>query len=424
MTQISVNRYQYGVGQGCFHAQEINLGSNNIFRLIYDCGGKKLDRDWCISHFTNQVNDDNSSKKIVIDVFYLSHFEQDHLNGLKALSRKSTIKKIVLPHIDKNDVLTLIAQQLFIYNSIASTYLRDLTNVAQGNSIDGLDGIPIIQVQPNDSSPPDSEPSTDNTTELGGQPITEDLPKSSGTIGNKRITLTSKRVFWELLHWAYKPSDTQEFSALVITKLKEKFNSIPESIDEICKWIDGKYEQIKEAYQAALDEYNQTAPNKIETNHNIVSLCLYSGPSKVDLKHYHSNSLAHWWPRYFCDACERSNHYKDCFCGIRLGAWLGTGDAMLGLNDVWSQFENYFNKRLDLCSTVLVPHHGAGAQSSLNYRSELIKHNRNCVISAGANNRYQHPHKDVLMDILSRNGRLILVNENNRLGFMEHLIFE
>jgi len=426
MSKIRVNRYQYGVGQGCFHAQEISVDAAT-YRLVYDCGGREEDLDWCISHFTNQAQDQKINKKTVIDTFYLSHFEEDHLNGLKKLAEKADIKKIVLPYIDKNDVLTLIAQQIFTYNSISSAFIEDLTKISQGESISGLDGIPIIQVQPNDGLPPPVDETVTDNPDVGGGQITDDLTAKSQKIGNKRITLSSKIAFWELLHWAYKPLETSSLSYLVVEQLKLKFDSIPDKINQLCEWLPDNHIAIKEAYQAAINIFNNKNPTnqvKPQSNHNIVSLCLYSGPLNRRLEHYNSNNSPHWWPSWhFCGCFKRKYQFKDCICGIRLGAWIGTGDAMLGLDDVWNGFKTYFGKRLDLCATVLIPHHGAGAKSSHNYRGEVVQHNRNCVISAGANNRYRHPHKDVLIDILSRSGRVIIVNENDKLGFIEQVEF-
>jgi len=427
MTQISVNRYQYGVGQGCFHAQEINV-DNATYRLVYDSGGKSEYLEWCIDHFTNQTQGQETNTETIIDAFYLSHFEEDHLNGLKALALKSQIRKIVLPYIDKNDVISLLLQQVFIYDSISPTYVQDLKNISEGNAISGLENIPIIRVQPDDNQPPPLEETPTENNNIGGEQIKDDLPSSSQTIGNKVTKLTSKISFWELVHWAYKPSETSNLSDLVVNKLQSKLGSIPDDIDELCPWLENNRQKIKKAYQEAIKEFNTANPaNQIkpQNNHNIVSLCLYSGPLRRSLESYSSNKFLHWWPYpwRFCECHESNGHFKECICGIRLGAWLGTGDAMLGLDDVWSKFQTFFKQRIGRCSTVLIPHHGAGAQSSHNYRGGLVELNRNCVISAGSNNKYKHPHKDVLMDILSRNGKVIIVNENNKLGFIEQVQF-
>ena len=154
-------------------------------------------------------------------------------------------------------------------------------------------------------------------------------------------------------------------------------------------------------------------------NHNVASLCLYSGPVPPSrrLKQYSHwpYPLNEWWIEEFC--------YQ--YLQYRCGAWLATGDAMLKRPAIWSDFEAHFTKaRLDACLTVQIPHHGADAKGSDNYNTELIRPYQNCVISAGAKNKYKHPHKNVVNDILAKPAILHLVNENNHIGFVEFLKFQ
>lgn len=149
--------------------------------------------------------------------------------------------------------------------------------------------------------------------------------------------------------------------------------------------------------------------------HNVASLCLYSGPIRSRAYLQNSSSWAYPW-----------SHRKisEYWLGHKGGSWIATGDAMLGILDIWNHFFGHFGvDRIDACSTVLIPHHGADAATSHNFTDQLIRENQNCVISAGANNSYQHPHRNVVQAILKKPAALQLVTETDPMGFAEYLAF-
>ena len=77
------------VGQGLFYIGEINLSNRKTFKFIYDCGGNN------ISGAINQ----HITQDDVIDMLVISHFDDDHINGLPDLFNKvSKIKRIFIPY--------------------------------------------------------------------------------------------------------------------------------------------------------------------------------------------------------------------------------------------------------------------------------------------------------------------------------------
>lgn len=430
MTKIIVNRHQYGVGQGGFHFQKIGLaGKNsdkNSFCFVYDCGGKKDVLDWCIQHVAKDA------KKLTLNAVYISHFEQDHVNGLKELCDKTTVKRFFVPYIDDEISIYLIAKQVSSGVTITQEYIADLFAVARGESIHR---VPVTRIASEITGAPSllNDENTDSNPDNEIYTIDSDIADDKQILNSKsvQIKVGKNQTIWELVHWCYAPYP--KLSNVILEKLQNKFPCFNEEVktgflknataieaNKVAEWIENNRGEIKKCYDDAIREINKSPPRgytRIPVNHNVVSLCLYSGPisKKCELQGYDS------FPKtlqYYCCFLE----HEACF--RYGGAWLGTGDAMLKRADVWGKFNRFFKDRLDACSTVVIPHHGANSISSDNYNEKLIKPLRNCVISAGATNPYHHPHISVIQDILSRNGILHLVSENTPLGFVEHIEFE
>lgn len=439
--KVNVSRQQYGVGQGCFHVQELvfedvtKTSPMLTYRFIYDCGAsifqKEKTLDWCIHHATA------GSTPLDIDAVYLSHFEADHVNGLKKLCQSATVRRIYAPHITVDQVLHIIAQQLADgvrwtteYRDFVSTVLA----VARGEDIYGVPVTLITSV----GSPPEqnSEGSTgeiDTTTIEVVSSQERSVPHSmpirfllSGSVG----TSQSKFDKWELVHWCYAAEST--LTAAILEKIKNvtgystkgmpglRAKAKAAHVAQTLVWFQKNHKEIARAYRAAMKSFNSERKKKsppkpeIPDNHNVASLCLYSGPTgNTQVEHYsHSSSYA--VDLYPFPLWER-RRWKNM-------SWIATGDAMLGQLDIWDSFKKHFGKdRIKGCATVLIPHHGADAKTSQNFTPELIGCGQNCVISAGAKNPYHHPHRNVVSAILDACSSVHLVTETHPQGFLERL---
>lgn len=86
-------RTLHPVGQGAFFSEQFFDGSNEcLFSVIYDCGStsKQL-----LYHEIEQLEKS-------IDIMFISHFDNDHINGLKTLIDKKLLKApsvVVIPFI-------------------------------------------------------------------------------------------------------------------------------------------------------------------------------------------------------------------------------------------------------------------------------------------------------------------------------------
>jgi len=86
------------VGQGAFYIEKFSDG----FTLVYDCGSYSN-----IKQINKSI--DNSDLVDKIDLLVISHFHEDHVNGLEHLFKNFTMKRILLPYLDLSEkILTYL----------------------------------------------------------------------------------------------------------------------------------------------------------------------------------------------------------------------------------------------------------------------------------------------------------------------------
>ena len=73
-----ITRIFHPVGQGAFYSERHTIGNEN-FNIVYDCGSLSSKIDSVVQDFADQNE---------IDVLFISHFDQDHVNKIKLLLQK------------------------------------------------------------------------------------------------------------------------------------------------------------------------------------------------------------------------------------------------------------------------------------------------------------------------------------------------
>jgi hypothetical protein len=354
-------RMQYGIGQGCFHAQQIRVMPDvagveiEPYRFVYDCGsdtaaiksGHPKPLDWAIRHFADN-DDPKRANKLHVDSLYLSHFQKDHIDGAKRLAELVDLKEIVIPHLSQKQFAHLVGQQLASGALTALTpgvqeYLALLGRAAGDGPI--IEGIPTTRVQGGDEPP---------LPEAGGSPQTEPLGPGNRQVeyrishpGGTSTTWAhhSSRLlriqaskgaalipndFWELRVWSFAQDAAltdaviQELTALTDALGQPALRSMIQGIVDLneISWAFKNRVAIQGAYEKALNSQGVS----LASDHNVVSLCLHSGPT--DSLTYDS------YRPYGSDRC-----LVQCLIGhSNASSWLGTGDALLENSKVWKDF--------------------------------------------------------------------------------------
>ena len=89
------------VGQGAFYLEQFRIGDEKI-NIIYDCGSSTS-----FEILRKRITENLSSGSSIHAVF-ISHFDEDHINGLPYLLSNYKVKNLFLPLITENERKTII----------------------------------------------------------------------------------------------------------------------------------------------------------------------------------------------------------------------------------------------------------------------------------------------------------------------------
>ena len=92
---FSMKRIIHPIGQGAFYTERLRIGEVE-YNVVYDCGS--LRRSKVVQTEVNSYYEDGD----VIDILFISHFDNDHINGLLHLKKKCRIMNVVMPLIDSS----------------------------------------------------------------------------------------------------------------------------------------------------------------------------------------------------------------------------------------------------------------------------------------------------------------------------------
>lgn len=120
------------VGQGLFMSGRLEAKSGDRFNWVYDCGSSSgaKERDKAITRYRKQLG------TRPIDLVVLSHFDQDHINGIVALIKGLQVRTLLLPYVPLWQRLLIAAGQeiaedetLFAFYLDPAGYLADMEGV-------------------------------------------------------------------------------------------------------------------------------------------------------------------------------------------------------------------------------------------------------------------------------------------------------
>lgn len=366
---IDMIRTFHAIGQGAFYTEEFSIDGKDEFTVVYDCGtysGKKL--------VTDAI--DSLGKNRVINILFISHFHQDHINCLEYLLKNCDVKNIFIPLLhDEEKILVSLTCKSKFHKSL----VIDPTNTIR--SIKRSSNTNIIFIAPDASEPNNNQLDIDNlqnnTTISGGTPIS-----------NKKY------------NWVYLPFNFsyKSRSQLLIKKLKKIIN--PFTADNFRNFY------LSSAANKNLVEtiYLKSILGKqIPGGENTNSLVVYSGSADD------SSFLRLLGQLFRTDMVYTYDNRVGC---IYMGDYDSHGSKK------YNEFEVAFYRYLPKVSTIQIPHHG----SKHNYCDDLLNFADGIysVISARKDNIH-HPAPSVVKSILVNKGIPILVTEESDTTFTQHI---
>ncbi len=408
---ITHRRRQYSVGQGFFHAANVEFMGGE-FKYIYDCGSDNTD-------LLLVAIEEYLGRNDLADVLFISHFDFDHVGGLDRLLLKLKIHTAILPYISKAERLGLIADGL-LGGRLDSSYARFCQDPAGWLGERGVDVVifvlpsdrgPADIVRPEVTSPPSPVPRVTFDWETMKQHFKEDLfkdqllpdqaepPRPNVHFIENHVPLQLSASGY-IINWMFLPFVHPEPSSekLFVERLQSDFKDLVDTktmrldqsrIFTILKSFDER-EKLKKAYST------------IRENRNLTSMSLYSGPINLD---------EHVKVRMFTSFMPNGRFQDKC-------AWLGTGDANLKTKSRRLAFQRHYGKFFNSVATFALPHHG----SIHNFHEELLQLDAKFCVACAVKPSKDHPHPEVSRAIRRAHKHLISVNQDPLTALTEEVM--
>jgi ribonuclease BN (tRNA processing enzyme) len=335
------------VGQGAFYIEKFNDG----FIVVYDCGSYK-NTSIVEENIKNSILD---TKKI--DLLVISHYHEDHINGLEYLFKNNfDVKRMLMPYLNLTEQIESFVDADIQNNS--NDFYKDFCidpSKALKDNFGKSTEITFVHPEQNPQQP----------NEIDIQNLKDEI--NSGDKITCNVTNYT---------WSYIPFNFQD------TKRTEQFKALAEKLP--ISTIDKFKDYYKKNKSEFIDIYE-----KVRGDKNTNSLVLYSGA--------YSNIKTTTYSR------RKSFSFTQNISGcLYLGDYNARGN--LKMKELNEKYESFCKE----ISTIQIPHHGSrhNYNPRLNFKPNIIS-----VISAGINNKFEHPHSETLKQIALQNGIVILVTE-------------
>lgn len=334
-----MTRTFHPIGQGAFYTEMFK----SSFIAIYDCGGsdKQIIEDEIKTTF---------EKAQKVHIVFISHLNNDHINGLEFLLKYCDVQKVVLPLLCDTMKLWFVVENAIYNRNKDSRFIDELIMIPE-KLLDNK----VVFVQPfNDTV------LNDNTVDISNL---SDQIKSGTILENKNID------------WVYVPVNFQY--TIYANNLKIELAKIGVSLNNIIGKLQTNKQDIIDIYKKVLGG---------SKNFNANSMTVYSG-TKTNKK--------------LAMVTKQSNKFV---MNEKVGCmYLGDFEAIK--QDKFNSLKNVYARYWNQISTVQIPHHG----SKHNFHKDLAWSDSISVISTGY--RHKHPSANVLKEIAKKNSFLGLVTK-------------
>lgn len=338
----------HAIGHGGFYTEKFD-----DVNVVFDCGCKSKTRieDKIRGTFTRGE---------AIDALFISHFHDDHVNGIEFIMNHCNVRKIFLPYLTEEDK---------VY-SLMFNYRRNLTSfdefiVDPHGYINSFNkGTEVIMVHAKEN--PEKEIFT----------VEDDLK------GPFRPNILSGSVI-SYRSWCFVPYNLKHYRNRI--KLNLRLSSMGIDISTVSKfkaaWLTHK-KQIKASFNSLMKHPNDT------------SMVLYSGPrnGRFEMNLFDGNLI-----RYHKKRVKTNELKAGCM-------YYGDLDLSTNFADIVYKFNRYF----DRIGVMQIPHHG----SRHNYHDDLTHINEEMLHMISG--KSTHPHADIVLKLLkSEQGFSIISDDIN-----------
>ena len=318
------------VGQGAFYLERFEIDGERI-NVVYDCGSltnvKIVEKEIRANFWKGEE----------IEIVFISHIDEDHINGLEYLLKYCNVKNIVFPYTKRKDRIVLTidyfcnkenpSREDFTYEFINNPYnalRRHDFNARLWGIFEEYDG---------------NEINWNDLERERVRPI-----KSGENVFQKLIDYEiSSKIKWEYVPFNFKEDTRKE---LFFDELENKLNALGLSLSQIS--IDNILKQwTNPNIQKAIKDAYKKIPGSLNAN----SMVLFSGITD----HTVYQRPINLYNRLSC--CN----YKcwNCFNYLKKNGCLYTGDYEAKGKSKWDNLKTAYLEYWNYIGCVQIPHHGS-----------------------------------------------------------------
>lgn len=380
------------IGQGLFYHGRLQRRGADSFDFIYDCGSKSA------SHYLHAAVDHYRQRVTKLEIVVISHFDEDHVNGITRLINRIRVDRLILPYVTWVERLALRTMT----KSQDNQYLLLLEDPLTYFGGDNFDIGEIIVI-----GGPDLPPSENPDLFIPGPPLQQaeintETNELSVHVANKELSekdqdrrlrqfsiawdptvINSRKLsvykspfslyvgaFWEFLFYNVEGADTAK-----MTNFEH----------DLRKWMAKEKLTLTDIFK---DEHRSTV-RSLYNNH-------YSRLNQTSLILYHNAIEGQKNSAFTINSREYHPADKEVESKENTGTLL-TGDLSLNYQKTRDNLLAFYKHRLDRVGIFLVPHHAAKANWAFKHPSGLEDFEA-YIVSAGVKRKH-HPSPKVLDDI-------------------------
>ena len=127
----------WNVGQGLFSSGRIQMGDAPDFHWVYDCGSVSKNYQNLLSKAIASM--DKLYSTDMIDLMTISHFDEDHINGVNQLLKNKTVRYWLLPYYPLEQRLIIAyLRNISSENALFEFYLSPIKYLSEHYKIENI----------------------------------------------------------------------------------------------------------------------------------------------------------------------------------------------------------------------------------------------------------------------------------------------
>lgn len=397
MHMHSLNQF-HAAGHGVFFSGLLANGDRDSFLWVFDCGSKRTGR------LANLVEDlATNSNRRGIDMLCLSHFDADHVNGLKELlSRFSRVDLLVLPYCSFSDRLSMACDIDPDYPEAAAAMALSIDPVGfleqqypgvvksvilvRGGESDAL-GEPLPWPGPEPVPPESNLDEADFQGPNGGYaPLRGGSGIKLGFL-NGNVPLHSLDFEWEFMFYNKAlPNEVAPKSGASLATLRSDVLNALNPTTAGAQLLAADAGNLRKRLRACYEKhFGDSGPAR-----NDISLCVYSAPI-AEVK----AEACGWFEHPHSTLGDASLSLP---CDPEKRGLLMTGDISLDEGGRAAMESHYGRRRWLSLHVMQIPHHGS-KNSWVGRLARKCFHNFSVFCVPDYDALHHHPHYSVLKDV-------------------------